>query len=116
MFGFLVVVHIIVSLIMIVFILLQDPKGGGALGMLGGGGGSKSLFGSSGANQFLVNVTKWTAIIFAFTSIALATLSSQSDKSIMDQYMPAKNTPAKTSDKGDASDNTKTTDNKGAKK
>ena len=74
---------------MIAFILLQDPKGGGALGMLGGGGGSKSLFGSSGANQFLVSVTKWTAIIFALTSIALASLSSQSDKSIMDEYIPA---------------------------
>ena len=88
MFGFLVVIHILVSIIMIVFILLQDPKGGGALGMLGGGGGSKSLFGSTGANQFLINVTKWTAIIFAITSIALATLSSQTDKSIMDEYIP----------------------------
>ena len=88
MFGFLVVVHILVSIIMIIFILLQDPKGGGALGMLGGGGGSKSLFGSTGGNQFLVNVTKWSAIIFAITSIALATLSSKSDKSIMDEYIP----------------------------
>ena len=85
---FLVVIHILVSIIMIVFILLQDPKGGGALGMLGGGGGSKSLFGSTGANQFLINVTKWTAIIFAITSITLATLSSQTDKSIMDEYIP----------------------------
>ena len=89
MFGFLVVIHILVSIIMIVFILLQDPKGGGALGgMLGGGGGSKSLFGSTGANQFLINVTKWTAIIFAITSISLATLSAQTDKSIMDKYVP----------------------------
>lgn len=88
MFGFLVVIHILVSIIMIVFILLQDPKGGGALGMLGGGGGSKSLFGSTGANQFLVNITKWSAILFAVTSIALATLSSKSDKSIMDEYIP----------------------------
>ena len=88
MFGFLVVIHILVSITMIIFILLQDPKGGGALGMLGGGGSSKSLFGSTGANQFLINVTKWSAIIFAITSIALATLSSQSDKSIMDDYIP----------------------------
>ncbi len=86
MFTFLAIVHIIVSVIMVVFILLQDPKGGGgALGMLGGGG-SKSLFGSTGGNQFLVNVTKWMAVIFAFTSIYLAALSSQKEGSVMDQY------------------------------
>ena len=86
MFTFLAIVHIAASVIMVIFILLQDPKGGGgALGMLGGGG-SKSLFGSTGGNQFLVNVTKWMAVIFAFTSIYLAALSSQKEGSVMDQY------------------------------
>ncbi len=85
MFTFLAVVHVVTSIIMVIFILLQDPKGGGAFGMLGGGG-SKSLFGSSGANQFLITVTKWTAIIFAFTSIYLAALSSQKNTSVIDQY------------------------------
>ena len=89
MFTFLAIVHIVVSVLLVTFILLQDPKGGGgALGMLGGGG-SKSLFGSTGGNQFLVNVTKWLALIFAFTSIYLAALSSQKDKSIMDDYIPS---------------------------
>ena len=89
MFTFLAIVHIIVSVLLVLFILLQDPKGGsGALGMLGGGS-SKSLFGSTGGNQFLVNVTKWLALIFAFTSIYLATLSSQREKSIMDDYIPS---------------------------
>ena len=87
MFTFLAIVHIVVSVFMVVFILLQDPKGGsgGALGMLGGGS-SKSLFGSTGGNQFLVNVTKWMAVIFAFTSIYLAALSSQKKDSVMEQY------------------------------
>ena len=80
MFHFLAVVHIIASIIMIVFILLQDPKGG-AMGMFGGG--SSSLFGSTGANNFLLNVTKWTAVIFACTSIYLAALSSQRGTSVM---------------------------------
>lgn len=94
MFTFLAIVHVIVSVIMVVFILLQDPKGGGgALGMLGGGGGSKSLFGSTGGNKFLVNVTKWTAIIFAFTSIYLAALSSQKEESVMDKYIQEADTP-----------------------
>ena len=87
MFTFLAIVHVVVSVFMILFILLQDPKGGsgGALGMLGGGS-SKSLFGHTGGNQFLVNVTKWTAVIFAFTCIYLATLSSQTSKSVMEEY------------------------------
>ncbi len=96
MFTFLSIVHIIVSFIMIIFILLQDPKGGGAFGIIGGGG-TKSLFGSSGANQFLVGVTKWTAIIFAFTSIYLAALSSDKNTSVIDQYTNAPETTDSTS-------------------
>ena len=93
MFIFLSIVHIIACFIMVAFILLQDPKGGGggALGMMGGG--SKSLFGNTGGNQFLVNVTKWVAIIFAFTSIYLAAISAQKTESVMDEYtqdMPQK--------------------------
>ena len=89
MFTFLAIVHVVVSVLLVTFILLQDPKGGGgALGMLGGGG-SKSLFGSTGGNQFLVTVTKWLAVLFAFTSIYLAALSSQTEKSIMDNYIPS---------------------------
>lgn len=91
MFTFLAVVHVVASFIMVVFILLQDPKGGGAFGIIGGGG-TKSLFGSSGANQFLVSVTKWTAIIFAFTSIYLAALSSDKNTSVIDQYTNAPET------------------------
>lgn len=98
MFTFLAIVHVIVSILMIVFILLQDPKGGGgAFGMLGGGS-SKSLFGNTGGNQFLVNVTKWMAIIFAFTSIYLAALSTEKDKSVMDEYTES-SAPAEKSNK-----------------
>lgn len=93
MFTFLSIVHIIASVIMILFILLQDPKGGGGAFGIIGGGGSKSLFGNTGGNQFLVNVTKFMAVIFAFTSIYLAALSSQKADSVMDEYtqeMPVK--------------------------
>ena len=110
MFTFLAIVHVVVSIIMIVFILLQDPKGGGgAFGMLGGGG-SKSLFGNTGGNQFLVNVTKWMAVIFAFTSLYLAALSTEKDKSVMDEYTES-NTPSEKSDK--EAENTKSSPKKG---
>ena len=98
MFTFLAIVHVVVSIFMIAFILLQDPKGGGgALGMLGSGS-SKSLFGNTGGNQFLVNVTKWMAVIFAFTSLYLAALSSEKDKSVMDEYTES-NAPSEKSNK-----------------
>lgn len=104
MFTFLAIVHVVVSVIMVTFILLQDPKGGGgALGMMGGGG-SKSLFGSTGGNTFLINVTKWTAIIFAFTSIYLAALSAQKEKSVMDQFTQEAAEPVK--NKGDSKQTT----------
>ena len=86
MFTFIAIIHILSSFIMIAFILLQDPKGGGSpFGMLGSGG-SKSLFGSAGASQFLITVTKWSAGVFVCTSIYLAMLSSQSEDSVMDDY------------------------------
>lgn len=91
MFNFIATIHIIASVVMIVFILLQDPKGG-AMGMFGGG--SSSLFGSTGANQFLLKVTKWTAVVFACTSIYLAALSSQKGPSVLDEYTPEANTTA----------------------
>ena len=52
------------------------------------GGGSSSLFGSAGANQFLLSVTKWTSIVFVITSLSLAALSSKKNTSLLDNYTP----------------------------
>ena len=76
------IVHILACIFIVLFILLQDPKGG-VLGVLGGGGGSKSLFGSGGASQFLITITKWLAVIFVITSIALSYLSANKDSDLM---------------------------------
>ena len=69
------VIHALTCIFIVLFILLQDPKGG-VLGSLGGGGGSKSFFGSD-ASPFLVNSTKWLAIIFACSSFYLSYMSSK---------------------------------------
>lgn len=82
MIYFVSIVHALTCIFIVVFILLQDPKGG-VLGSLGGGGGGKSFFGSEGASPFLVKVTKWLAICFACTSFYLSYMSSQKDSSIM---------------------------------
>ncbi|MBX7232635.1 MAG: preprotein translocase subunit SecG [Bdellovibrionales bacterium] len=81
--SFFTAIYIIVAFVLITFVLLQDPKGGGAMGVFGGGG-SNSLFGSTGANNFLTQVTKGSAILFAVLSILLTYLISHPGKSVLD--------------------------------
>ena len=75
-------VHALTCIFIVIFILLQDPKGG-VLGSLGGGAASRSLFGGGGASDFLVKGTKWLAIIFACTSFYLTFMSVQKDSRLM---------------------------------
>ena len=77
------IIHLLTCIFVVIFILLQDPKGG-VLGALGGGGtASKSFFGAGGTSQFLVSVTKWLAIIFACTSFYLSYMSAKQESSLM---------------------------------
>ena len=79
MISALVVFYFIVAFCLIVLVLLQDPKGNGAIF---GGGGSQSLFGATGATSFIVKATRVTAILFAICVIGINyMLMSQSSKS-----------------------------------
>ena len=78
MITFLTVVHVIVCVFLILVVLLQAGKGGG-MGIAFGGAGSQTVFGSSGAGNFLTRLTSITAVIFLVTSLALAHYSSQQD-------------------------------------
>ena len=62
--------HILIGLCLILFVLLQDPKGG-AMGVFSGGGSSNTFFGSSGASNFLTTTTKWLAVLFAASCLTL---------------------------------------------
>lgn len=114
MVDFISIVHALTCIFIVVFILLQDPKGG-VLGSLGGGAGGKAFFGSEGASPFLVQCTKWLAIAFACSSFYLSYVSSQKDNSLMapnvtpiNSTLPSNpNLPAKTPTK--KSDNSKKT-------
>jgi preprotein translocase subunit SecG len=75
---FLTIVHIIVCVFLILVVLLQAGKGGG-MGIAFGGGGSQTVFGSSGAGNFLTRLTSITAVIFMITSLVLAHNSSAQD-------------------------------------
>ena len=65
------VVHIIVSISLVVLILLHSGKGGGLSDMFGGSVGQVAA-GSTVVEKNLDRITITVAIIFAFTTLALA--------------------------------------------
>jgi len=70
--------HVLACLFLILVVLLQSGKGGG-MGIAFGGGGSQTVFGSSGAGNFLTRATAVTAGIFMLTSVSLAYFASQQE-------------------------------------
>jgi len=79
MTTFLTIINVIVCVFLVLVVLLQAGKGGGMGIAFGGGGGSQTVFGSSGAGNFLTRLTSITALIFLVTSLGLAHYSSQQD-------------------------------------
>jgi preprotein translocase subunit SecG len=69
---FLVVIHLIVSMLLILFVLLHAGRGGGLSDMFGGAAGGGSMAGSTVVEKNLDRITVATATIFAFTTILLA--------------------------------------------
>jgi preprotein translocase subunit SecG len=78
MYSVLIVLHVIVCLFLILVVLLQAGKGGG-MGIGFGSTSSQSVFGGSGAGNFLSRATGVFATIFILNSLALAYLSSRQD-------------------------------------
>ncbi|MDH5483810.1 MAG: preprotein translocase subunit SecG [Gammaproteobacteria bacterium] len=75
------VVHVLLSLAIIGLVMLQRGKGAEAGAALGGGGGgaSGSVFGASGAANFLSRSTAILATAFFASSLSLAYLASHRD-------------------------------------
>jgi preprotein translocase subunit SecG len=69
--GAVVVVHILASLMLIMFILLKSGRGGGLSDMFGGGGMSQ-MSGSTVVEKNLDRMTVVTGVVFAVTTIVLA--------------------------------------------
>jgi preprotein translocase subunit SecG len=93
----LTVLHVIVCVFLILVVLLQAGKGGG-MGIAFGGGGSQTVFGSSGAGNFLTRLTSITAVIFMVTSLALAHNSSQQDSKRLQKLEAVKQAQKKAED------------------
>lgn len=65
----LVVIHVLVSLLLVLFILLHSGRGTGLSDVFGGGGGS---MGASGAmERNLDRITIVTSIVFGLTTVLL---------------------------------------------
>jgi len=72
MFTVILGIHIVVCAGLIVVVLLQSGKGGGLAGAFGGAGGVGAVFGGQAAATFLTKATRYLAIGFMVTSLALA--------------------------------------------
>ncbi|CAI2718410.1 preprotein translocase subunit SecG [Nitrospina watsonii] len=73
MHTFVTVLHIAAAVFLILVVLLQSGKGA-AMGAVFGSGSSQTMFGSSGAGNFLTKLTTAAAVIFMLTSLSLATV------------------------------------------
>ena len=76
MFGFLLVVLILVGLFMGVIIMLQAGKGGG-LASMGGGAGTDTLIGGRQAATLLTKATWVSSGLFLTLSLVLSIMSSR---------------------------------------
>jgi preprotein translocase subunit SecG len=79
MFTLLLVVQILSSLTIISLVLLQQGKGAD-MGSAFGSGSAGSLFGATGAANFMSRATKWAAVVFFITTIGLAYVTNRGNK------------------------------------
>jgi preprotein translocase subunit SecG len=97
----LLTIQVISSLTIIVLVLLQQGQGS-EMGAAFGSGSAGSLFGASGAANFLSRTTKWAAIIFFITTGGLAYIAHHPnakggfDSGIMKGFSSAPATAPKT--------------------
>lgn len=79
MITFLYVVYVMVCLFLILVVLLQAGRGGMGAAF---GGSSQTVFGGSGAGNFLTRLTVVSAALFMMLSAALTYVSSSGEKSL----------------------------------
>ncbi len=84
MYGLILTLHILVSLVLIVVILIQSGKGAGLGGIFGGG--SDALFSAPSGSAFLRKLTVGLAIGFMCTTLFLTVLQSRkSGRSVLER-------------------------------
>ena len=94
--GFIVILHVIVSILLVISILMQAGRGGGLAESFAS---AESMFGTQ-TNAFMVRLSTILAVVFFSTSLILAMNSSKMDKSLMSKAklpVQAAAAPAETS-------------------
>src|SRR5699024_9533154 len=98
---FLIIAFMLVALAIVFLVLIQQGKGAG-MGASFGAGASGTLFGSSGAGNFLTRLTSILAAIFFGLCLLLANLDNRpvnhtnSDKWLIDEAAEQQQVPAQT--------------------
>ncbi|MDP2939879.1 MAG: preprotein translocase subunit SecG [Candidatus Omnitrophota bacterium] len=103
MFIFIIIFHVTTSLLLITVILIQSGRGSGLTESFLG---AESIFGTK-TNSFMVRTTSILTVIFLFTCVALAILSTQQSRSLLEKERhlkqietPAKQLPLKEANQG----------------
>ena len=81
LYGFVIAIHVLVSLVLIAVILLQAGRGGG-LSDTFGGSSTQTLFGTK-TSLFLTRATAASAIIYILTCLSLAVMTSHRGRSLV---------------------------------
>lgn len=81
LYGLVIAIHVIVSLILIAVILLQAGRGGG-LSESFGGSSTQTLFGTK-TNVFLMRATTAAAVIYILTCLVLGVMTSHRGRSLV---------------------------------
>jgi preprotein translocase subunit SecG len=92
MYGILLTLHILVSIMLIIAILLQAGKGSD-LGAVFGGSGSQALFGTAGPMDFIKKATIVLVVLFMINSLFLGyVVKARPTSSVMSTSSKAKTT------------------------
>lgn len=81
LYGFVIAIHIVASLVLIFVILLQAGRGGG-LSESFGGSSTQTLFGTK-TSVFLTRATAASAIVYILTCLILGVMTSHRGRSLV---------------------------------
>ncbi len=110
-YTILLIIHVLACIFLVTVVLLQQGKGADVGAVFGGS--SQTLFGSSGAGNFLTKLTSATAIVFMLTSLTLTYgAAKQTTRSIFDSAPKSAPAPA-TSEETPASQPSVSTESQG---
>ena len=91
LYGLVIAIHIIVSLMLIAVILLQAGRGGG-LSESFGGSSTQTIFGTK-TSLFLTRATAVSAVVYIITCLVLGVMTSHRGRSLVTKGVTAQPMP-----------------------